>query len=183
MIALPSLASSRSRALLWALYLVGLAVWGFPLLDLLVTLIPVELGSEQWRFGAAGFGLQTLTTQLVGITLMLFAAFSLEHRGAARLLAVVCALIALAAAGALGFVALDYLQIRRTVPDPLRFRFDVAGGKIMLQGALGALVLAWLAFGVLRATRSEKVRSSERASIDSGLVVGIGAKHSTRGVS
>lgn len=166
--------NDRWKSLAPALYAVGTVLFLFPLLDLLLTLLPFERASAEWRFGAAGFGLQTLTSQILALGLLMTVAVMADHRRVARTIGFVCLLIALVAAGVTVSATLDFLQIRRTVPVVAKPRFDYAGIKFLLQGVLGIPVLAGLAIAGFRATRHTVLaRDTVRMRAEGKLVVGV----------
>ena len=169
------------RLLLASLYGISFALYAYPLIDLLYTLVPVQLGSVQWRFGAVGFGVQTLWSQALALGLAATVAWFLGHRIVLRIVAVVCVLVVLADVAALLGASLDFVQIRKILTVVVRTKFDAVGARLFLQGLLAIPVFVVLGVGAFRAGKD---RTPSRKDGDAlGKVYGVGVKQSARGMS
>ena len=140
----------------------------FPLLDLLVSVMPLRPATVVWRFGAVGLLSSAIGAPLLVVFLIYVLAFFAGDRKVAMLCAVLAALIAVLMVAGAGTFVLDALQMKRRVQEPAQMRFLVASAqalmKLGLQG-LGGLVLAVSAFRSLKAAKSLPVaRTEARAS-------------------
>jgi hypothetical protein len=146
----------------------------FPLLDLLVSVLPLRPATVVWRFGAVGL----LSSAIGAPLLILFFIFVLAYFSGDRKVMVVCAaiaaLIALLMIGMGGTFALDALQMKRRVQAAAQPKFLMACAQAMLKlGAegLAALVLAVSAFRTLKGAKAPPVVRTE-ARPSSSLLMG-----------
>lgn len=140
-----------------------------PILDLLVSVYPIRLGTVVWRFGAVGL----LSSAIGAPLLVLFFIFALAvisgDRRVITAVAIVAAIIALLLVAGTGSFALDALQMKRRVQEAAQQRFMMASGqamlKMILQG-ISAIVLAVTALRMIKkpvvvaVSRTESRRSS-----------------------
>jgi hypothetical protein len=146
----------------------------FPLLDLLVSVLPLRPATVVWRFGAVGL----LSSAIGAPLLILFFIFVLAYFSGDRKIMVVCAaiaaLIALVMIGMAGTFALDALQMKRRVQAAAQAKFLMACAQALLKLAfegLAALVLAVSAFRTLRGAKAAPVARTE-ARPSSSLLMG-----------
>jgi len=149
-----------TRRLVGLLYVVGLLMAVDQAADLLTTLLsaPQAPNSAQWRFGVFGMVASRVAVFLVAEVLVFAAALVLEHRTTLRLLGAFNVLIALAALAALGFFALDTLELRRGVGADRAGVYDAAAFRAGAIALLGTIVLAWSGVIALRSSRDEPGR-------------------------
>lgn len=172
--------ADESRLLFLSMYGAAFALYLYPLADLLYTLIPFNLGSVQWRFGAAGFGAQTLWSQLLALALVALSAWYTGHRIALRLLAGYTLVLVLVI-GVVGVLtSLDYLQLRRAIVQPMKPKLDAAAVRLYVQLGVAVAVAVPLALGSWRAGRSPTVK---RRGDELGRLYGVRAKQSSRGAT
>jgi hypothetical protein len=135
-----------------------------PMLDLLVSVYPIRLGTVVWRFGAVGL----LSSAIGAPLLVLFFIFALAvfagDRKVILTVGVVSALIALLLIAGTGSFALDALQMKRRVQAAAQQRFMMAAMQAMLKlilEAISAIVLAIAAFRTLKKAKVIAISRSE----------------------
>jgi hypothetical protein len=168
--------------LLKSLYGIAVAVYVYPLLDLMYTVIPVRPDVLQWRFGTVGFGAQTLWSQLLGLGLAAWVAWTAEHKIVLKVLAIYCFVLVVVLTVIAGGAALDYLQLRRSIVQGLKTKADFAAFRMFAQLGIAWLVALPLGIGAWRASRL--FAGVSRSGNDRlGVVFGVGAKQSSRGAT
>ena len=145
-----------------------------PLLDLLVSVMPLRPSTVVWRFGAVGL----LSSAIGAPLLILFFTYVLAYLSGDKKVVVMCAvlagLIALLMIAGAGTFALDALQMKRRVQEAAQSRFLLASAQAMvklgLQG-LASLVLAVSAFRTFKGAKAASVARAE-ARPSSSLLMG-----------
>lgn len=161
-----------ARPWLLGLYGLGALLVAQPLLEVISAAWPLRFGEVGWRFGVIGSFLQLVTTFVVGIAVIMLAAYLLRHRlvvravGVAALVAV--GLFILAAAG----FALDYIQLRRMVRPDLVQSFDMTSMRAGLTTLLSIVALAVLGYTGIMVSRVPAARRVTRREAGEGLIVG-----------
>ncbi|MEO8338002.1 MAG: hypothetical protein ABI664_23715 [bacterium] len=152
----PAPTSSLARHLRVPGYLFFGIAMILPILDLLISVYPLRLGTVVWRFGAVGL----LSNAIGAPLLVLFFIFALAvFSGDKRVIAtvgVIAALIALLLVAGAGSFALDALQMKRRVQAAAQQRFMMASAQAMVKlvaEGVSAIVLAYSAFRVLNRKR------------------------------
>jgi hypothetical protein len=153
-----------SRRLLGLLYLAGGLILADQLADLAATLLAnaPQAVTTNWRFGTYGLVISRASVFLLADVLVFAAALALEHRRVIRVLAILHLLLAPALLVALGFFALDFLQIRGQVGDAGRRAFDLAAVRAAGLGGLAAVISGWTGFVAFRASRLSKASKAAR---------------------
>ena len=67
-----------------------LVLW--PLVDFLTTVLPLQMGRAEWRFGSLGIMAVYVSTPIMGVGMAMVLAFFLRHRLVLRFLSVLCLL-------------------------------------------------------------------------------------------
>jgi hypothetical protein len=154
-----------------------------PLLDLLVSVYPIRLGTVVWRFGAVGF----LSGAIGAPLLILFFIFALAlfagDRKVIMTVGVVAALIALLLVAGTGSFALDALQMKRRIQAAAQQRFVMVAMQAMLKiilQAISAIVLSITAFRTLK--NWKRVTNTRTESRGSGSLM-MGRPSSPRSVT
>lgn len=170
----PSAPNSLARHLRVPGYLFFGIAMVLPVLDLLVSVYPLRLGTVVWRFGAIGL----LSSAIGAPLLVLFFIFALAvfagDRKVIVTVGVVAALIALLLVAGTGSFALDALQMKRRVQAAAQQRFMMASMQAMLKlilESISAVVLAIYAFRTLNKARVIGAQRSE-ARGSSSLIMG-----------
>ena len=145
-----------------------------PLLDLLVSVMPLRPTTVVWRFGAVGL----LSSAIGAPLLILFFIFVLAYLAGDRKVVVLCAvlaaLIALTMIAGAGTFALDSLQMKRRVQEAAQSRFLLASAQAMMKlglEGLAALVLAVSAFRTVKGAKAVAIARTE-ARPSSSLLMG-----------
>lgn len=124
-------------------YAVAVLLIVIPLLDTLLSALPIRAGTLNWRFGALGLFSRALMTPLLGLLVAFAVSLLLDHKSVQRGLLVLAALGVLLLALALPLFVLDAVQLRASVRAEVTSPFDLA--MILALGkyiaALAALVL------------------------------------------
>ena len=145
----------------WPLYLTGLVIIAFPLLEFVLTVWPPSPGVLSWRFGTAGLLGRSIMTPMVGLVILFATASYLGHTGVRRAVMVLgfagTAVLLLAA----GLFTLDLVQFRAQVRAGAKAAYDVSSVVTLLKFFAAAAV--FLAFGLsglrsLRHSRAEERR-------------------------
>lgn len=127
-----------------------------PMLDLLVSVMPLRPSTVMWRFGAVG-----LYSGAIGATLLiLFFIYVLAQLSGDKkitlFVGVISALIALSLVAAAGGFVLDALQMRQRIQPAAQPRFMLASVQGMLKIGLELLASLVLAISAFRAARTTK---------------------------
>jgi hypothetical protein len=164
----PTLPAARPLAL--AGYPIALLLIVTSLLDTLPKILPADVGSRDWRYGALGLVFNSMVTPLLGLAIAAAAAIVARHWGTVRLISVVfLALAVLAVLGGLLFIV-DFSALASSLSERVTPGFKVATWKTVAIVLLAAPVAAWLGIGGLRAARADVGPAGSQGS--SGLVVG-----------
>ena len=159
-----------SRSWLYGLYPLGaLLVWT-PLVQVGAANWPLQLGLEDWRFGAARLLFPVLPTPLLGLLLWIAAAALLGHRRLLRFLGLAALLSAVLGLAVIGDFALNYFQVRTDIAKAARPAFDSGAIRAFAMGLLSAVFAIVLGVAVLRVSRRRGVARSGNVR----LVVGGG---------
>lgn len=121
------------------------------------------------RFGLLGSTAAAAPQVLVAVALLLVAGWLADSRGILRLAAVVALAYGIIAIVIAPLFALDWLQVRRTVPQDRVRGFDLSSGKTVVFSVATGLALVWS--GVRGWLASPEAKSARR-EVGEGLVVG-----------
>lgn len=139
------------------------------LLDLGARLWPAQVGSRDWRYGAAGLLLSALVTPLLGLAVAMAGAFFSRSVRAVRVLSVVAVVAGALLALVLIVFLVDYVALAPKVEAPLKLTFTVATVKAVILSVLVIPSALALGLGGLRALRpGGDTQSAHRG----GFVVG-----------
>lgn len=145
------------RQLAPASYLVAATLVLFPLYDSAVQLIPWNMGSAQWRFGAIGLLSNTLMIVCLGALIAVGVGILANQERSRRILgATSWALAILLLLGIVAF-AMDAVQARRQIRADLLTSYQIACITAEAKMLVGVLTFAMLG----RAARMERVVRQE----------------------
>jgi hypothetical protein len=127
-----------------------------PLLDLLVSVMPLRPSTVVWRFGAVGLYSSAIGAPLLILFFVYVLAQLSGDKKITLFVGVIAALIALSLVAATGAFVLDALQMRQRIQPAAQTRFMTASVQAMLKIALEGLASLVLAFSAFRASRTTK---------------------------
>jgi hypothetical protein len=162
---------SAARPLVLAGYPIAALLVLTSLADLLPKILPLQLGSQDWRFGAMGLAFNALVTPLLGLAIAAAVAFVVGHRGV--LLGVSLLFLLMAAFAVVGGVAflMDFGKVTAGLGEEASRSFLVATWKTLLIVILALPAAAWFGISGFRASRGVPQPSDGQGG-GSGLVVG-----------
>jgi hypothetical protein len=164
--------SIPARPWLLGLYGLGALLVVQPPLEVISAAWPLRFGEVGWRFGVIGSFQQLATTFVVGVGLIMLAAYLLRHRLVVRAAAVAAlVVVVLFVLGAAGF-ALDYVQLRRMVRPELVHGFDMTSMRAGVSALLSIVALAVLGYTGMLVSRLPAARRVTRREAGEGLIVG-----------
>lgn len=145
-----------------------------PLIDLLVSLMPLRPTTLMWRFGAVGLLASAIGAPLLVLFLIYVLAYFSGDRKVIIACTVIAALIALMMFGGAGTFALDALQVTRRIQAAAQARFIIASSQALFKLGLEGIAALVLAVSAIRTLKDAKglpgQRSDSRGS--SNLLVG-----------
>jgi hypothetical protein len=164
--------SVSARPWLLGLYGLGALLLVQPPLEVISAAWPLRFGEVGWRFGVIGSFQQLATTFVVGVGLVILAAYLLRHRLVVRATAVVAlVVVVLFILGAAGF-ALDYVQLRRMVRPEMVHAFDMTTMRAGVSALLSIIALSVLGYTGIMVSRLPAARRVTRRKAGEGLIVG-----------
>lgn len=161
--------TERQRTLLAALVPVLALFLLNPLLDLVVLTWPFRFDEISWRFGFFGLVLGSTVPLATAAALIALVGTLLGHRGMLRLAAVVLGVHALVLIGGIVLFGLDALQVRRTVAQTQKDRFDATAFKTLIIATLYVPIGLWSGWKLFATAKGGETAKTDRAQ---GLVVG-----------
>ena len=175
---------SRERILVSALSLAGayfflsiLVLW--PIVDLLSSTWPLQLGNLQWRYGFLGLLAAYLHTPILGILLAQGLAYVFRANLAIRLLSILSMLGALILFVVFVLFPLDVLQIRSAVPEDRLMSFQVGALIAELKHFTAFVALLLIGLGGWRT--SVDLGKKNRAAAGSELTAEVLKAHQKKG--
>jgi hypothetical protein len=157
---------NNSRQLAPAAYLVAAALVIFPLYDSTVSLLPWNVMSAQWRFGAIGLLSNTLMIVCLGALLAAAVSIFANQPRTRRVLWVISWTVSVLLLLGIVAFALDAVQARRQIRADLLASYQIASITAELKMLLGVLTFAMLG----RASRQEGTIRQD--SVGSPMLVG-----------
>ena len=161
--------TERQRALLAALVPVLALFLLNPILDLVVLTWPFRFDDIAWRFGFFGLVLGSTLPLATAAALIALVGTLLGNRGMIRLAAVVLGVHAIVLVGGIALFGLDALQVRRTVAQAQKDRFDASAFKTLIIATLYVPIGLWSAWKLFTTAKGGEATASDRTK---GLVVG-----------
>jgi hypothetical protein len=158
-----------AEALAAPLYLVAVLLLLTPLLDFFAGILPLRLGSMEWRFASVGLLSGFLLTPLLGVVLAMAAAHLGGHLRVQRVLAIANFFVVVFMIGLFGLFVLDILQLRSVVQPAAKSAFESAAMKAVLKHLSFDVALAWLAW---RGIRMSRWRRPEARRQPAAVVIG-----------
>jgi hypothetical protein len=150
-------------------YLVALAFLLIPPIDALMQALPPRMHDPKWRFGIFGLESNALMLPMAGLLIAFMATVFFEHRLFQKVLGILSALAAILLIVALGFFALDSLQLHSEVKAAAQLAYKVASLTAVLKSILGILTLGAFAYASFKAP---KLPRPVKAARSGGIIVG-----------
>ena len=166
-----SLPAERQRGLLSAGMFIAVLLVLFAYLDFALNIWPLKLAEARWRFGAVAVLTSYAPWLLLGAFMMLWSGQGAARPRALKVVAILCALQGVVLLGCLVGFPLDYLQIRRDVPDTDKWTFQVAAARAVFKLVLSIVSFGWLALAGNRASKDDGAAKPTRRET-SPLIVG-----------
>ncbi|MES2525157.1 MAG: hypothetical protein V4617_20875 [Gemmatimonadota bacterium] len=139
-------------------------------------MLPLQLGSIPWRFGAANQLTSILLLPYLGLALMLFVGRSVGSRATAMTVGVLSAIFAVGLAACGLLFVLDGLQLKKIVQSAQLSQFNMAFVRVLAMTVLFAITFALLALAGLRKPKGTRVpvKKGVKQPVDDGpgLIVG-----------
>ncbi len=153
--------TNRQRSLLAALYPVIAVLVINQLIDVAISITPMDFSAITWKYGAAGFLIGAMPTVALGTMLALALNALLDHKLAARVLGIWAILFAVIVALAVLSFGLDALQVRRLVREEQKPGFDDASYKSIVIAALFVPTMLWAGWQALGFSRGALQKREE----------------------
>ncbi len=150
------------KALSRPTYLVALLLVIIPISDTVISMLPLQLSDESWRFGVVGSISSITLVPLLGALLATSVAVLAEHNRLRRWLGLFSGTIAILLGAVVILFLLDYFQTRSRVQAQLKAEMDVATVIAVVKQILTIVVLTLLA-----KTGLNGPRPSSRAKVGS----------------
>jgi hypothetical protein len=146
-------------------YLLALLMIIVPLFDGVMSVWPLQLSEERWRFGAVGAISNLTLIPLLGFLIALFIAAALDHRRVRRILGWVCAILAVLLAAVVVVFILDFFQTRAMVRPQYKHPMTVATITSLFKQVLTVITLVLLSGVGLSGPKGagRKAKSKEHA--------------------
>lgn len=153
-------------------YSFALVLLLWPIIDLVTTSFPPQLGTVEWRYGFLGLMAAFLHTPILGILIAMAVALFSKHERTLRGLSVLCVLGAVFLIGVMATFALDVLQMRSITPVEARSAFQMGALIAELKHFTAFVALSLLGLGGWRTASdiSRKMSASESKSRANDLV-------------
>lgn len=132
-------------------YFVAFLLVATPLFDWIANVTPFRPGSVDWRYGVTGLLSGFLLTPLLGMVIASLIAMATNTRRSRILVGTLNLMGGLALCLLLPLFALDFFQLRASVPPSELPLFEAAGFKAALKHATAAMAFLWLGIAALRA--------------------------------
>jgi hypothetical protein len=143
----------QNRQLKAATYLVVFLLIVVPLLEVVLSVWPLRWGQTNWRFGTVGVLSQALITPLLGVVLVVAAAYYLEQRRLLNTISLLAGLAGLFLLVALVLFPLDALEMRARVRPESKSAFDASSALALFKLSSILVVCVLLAIGCRKAAR------------------------------
>jgi hypothetical protein len=137
-----------------AAYFVAFLLVVTPALDYLTNITPMLFGSVDWRYGVVGLLSGFLLTPLLGMALAALVAGYTASRRARVTVGTINLIFGLGLIMLTPLFALDFLQLRASIPAADLRMYEVGGIKALIKNASGAVAFVWLAVAGLRGARA-----------------------------
>ena len=154
------------RQLAPAAYLVAAALVIFPLYDSAVSLLPWNVASAQWRFGAIGLLSNTLMIVCLGALIAVGVSILANQPRGRRALGIASWIVSLLLLLSIAGFALDAVQARALIRADLRVSYQIASITAELKLLLGVLTFAMLG----RASRVDRTVRQDSGFVSPMLV-------------
>ncbi len=133
-----------NKSLSHAAYLLGLLLVVLPVVDVTMSVWPIRLSDDRWRFGAVGSLSNVLLVPLIGLLIIMIAAVWSDHRRVQRVVGTLCIAVAVVLAALDVLFILDYFQARTGVVPKFQQAITVAATTAFIKHLLSIAVLILL---------------------------------------
>lgn len=133
-----------NKSLTRAAYLLGTLLILLPLFDTTMSVWPLRLGDERWRFGAVGTLSFVLLSPLLGLSIVMAVAVLLDHRRVQRFVGYFCIAAAIVLAVLDVLFILDFFQARATVRPQFQTAILIQASTAFIKHVAGIAVLVLL---------------------------------------
>ncbi len=131
------------KSLAHAAYVLGILLVVLPLADITMSIWPLRLSDDRWRFGAVGTLSSALLVPLIGLLLIMAVAVWLDQRRVQRVIGSICIVLAVLVAVLDVLFILDYFQARMTITPRAQHVVAIATATAFIKHLLtiGVLIL------------------------------------------
>ena len=143
----------NAEALVAPMYFIAALLIATPVMDFATSVLPLRLGSLEWRFASVGLLSGFLLTPLLGLVIALAVAAYADHMGFVRVLSILSGAVAVIFIIVLVLFLLDIVQLRSAVQDQARAAFKSAAMKAVIKHVCFIAALGWLAIRGFRASQ------------------------------
>ena len=133
-----------NKSLSHAAYLLGLLLVVLPIVDATLSVWPIRLSDDKWRFGAVGSLSNMLLVPLIGLLIIMAVAVWRDHRRVQRVVGALCIAFAVVLAALDVLFILDYFQARTAVVPKYQQAITVAATTAFIKHLLSIAVLILL---------------------------------------
>lgn len=156
-------------------YLVAFLFLFVPLLDLIVSVWPLQFGNLRWRVAMVGQLSGGLMTVFLGFLLALAIATVLDQPRMQRAIVALSGLLAVLLLVIIGLFVLDIFQLRGAVRVEVRRAFDMIAVQAFIKLVLALVGSVLFVLAGIRAARDEQKSRRSRGAAE-GPVVMVGGR-------
>jgi hypothetical protein len=131
------------------------------LIDLVISVTPMDFSAITWKYGAAGFLIGSMPTVALGTMVALVLNALLDHKLSARVLGIWAILFAIVVGLAVLSFGLDALQVRRLVREEQKPGFDDASYKSIAIAILFVPTMLWAGWQALKFSKGALQKRDE----------------------
>lgn len=153
------------RRLATPAYLVCLALFLLPLVDVMTTLFPWQFAEARWRFGAVGLVSNALVLPMAALLIALAAATIAEQPRMRVAVGIVGAVATALCVLALVLFGLDAVQTRAQVRTEMRTSFHVASITAAVKTLFAAVTFGFLSVAALKGRRNAEEAAPHRPAL------------------
>jgi hypothetical protein len=160
------------RRLRFAGYYVGIVVLMAQVTEIILTAWPARVHSPTWRIAFVGGAARTVFLMLLVMFILTVVAVVAADRRFAFVLAALSVIAGVTFLVLSGVFALDAVQMRNQVRQPLADQYDFASAWVFIRQIIGVIGFAVLGMGAYRSARAIRLEARRATPKSTGLVVG-----------
>jgi hypothetical protein len=126
-------------------YALALIMIVVPVVDTVLSVIPLHTGEVSWRYGAIGLMSRSLLTPIIGLVFALALSLALEHRRVQRAVGIAGIVSVIVMLAMIVLFLLDSLQLSSRIPLAGKSAFMFAGTGALVKFVLFSVVLILIA--------------------------------------